>query len=90
MKTTLGLFVLLLLVGCSSPKEQDPTEEINQEIVSGNFTRATELIDSLVVGGELNETQEYALRFTRDSLHRVRLDFNQTKDEIMPHPTYSG
>lgn len=83
MKMTLSLLVLLLLVGCSSPKGQYPIKEIDQEIVSGNFTRATELIDSLVAGGELNETQEYALRFTRDSLHRVKLDFNQTKDEII-------
>ncbi|WP_298649679.1 transglutaminase-like domain-containing protein [uncultured Proteiniphilum sp.] len=83
MRTTLGLLILLFLLDCSSPKRQDPIREINKEIVSGNFTRAAALIDSLVQEGQLNEPQQRTLLFTQDSLHRVKLDFNKTKDEII-------
>lgn len=83
MRTTLSLLILLFLLDCSSPKRQDPTKEINKEIVSGNFTRAAELIDSLVLEGQLNEVQQRTLLFTQDSLYRVRLDFNKTKGEII-------
>lgn len=83
MRTTLGLLILLFLLDCSSPKHQDPAREINKEIASGNFTRAAVLIDSLVAGGQISEPQQQALLFTQDSLHRVKLDFNRTKDEIV-------
>lgn len=83
MRTALKLLVLLLLAGCSSPKQQIPAEEINKEIARGNFTRAMELIDSLVAGRQIGELQQRNLLFIRDSLHRVKLDFNKTKEEIV-------
>jgi len=83
MRTTLGLLILLFLLDCSSSKRQDPIKEINKEIISGNFTRAAELIDSLVLEGQPSEAQQQVLLFTQDSLLRVRLDFNKTKDEII-------
>lgn len=83
MKTVLGLFILLLLSGCSSRTRQDPIKEIDKEIKAGNFSSASERIDALIQEGRLNESQQYALLFTRDSLHRVKLDFNRTKDEII-------
>ena len=83
MRMTLGLFILLLLLGCSSPKQQDPFKEVNKEIASGNFTRTTLLIDSLIARGDLTGPQQRAILFTKDSLYRVNLDFNKTKEEII-------
>ncbi|SFL36511.1 Transglutaminase-like superfamily protein [Porphyromonadaceae bacterium KH3CP3RA] len=83
MRTILSLFILLFLLDCSSPKQQDTTGEINKEIASGNFTRATGLIDSLISKRQLSEEQQRTLLFMRDSLHRVRLDFNKTRDEVV-------
>lgn len=83
MRTILSLFILLFLLDCSSPKQQDTTGEINKQIASGNFTRATGLIDSLISERQLSEEQQWTLLFTRDSLHRVRLDFNKTRDEVV-------
>lgn len=83
MRKTLSLFIVLSLFGCSSPKHHYSTKEINKEITSGNFTRATGLIDSLISGRPLSEEQQCTLLFTQDSLRRVRLDFNKTKDEII-------
>ncbi|WP_255417183.1 transglutaminase family protein [Proteiniphilum sp. X52] len=79
----MSLFILLFLLDCSSPKQPDTTGEIDKEIASGNFTRAAGLIDSLIAGGQVSEDLQHALLFTRDSLHRVKLDFNRTKDEIV-------
>jgi hypothetical protein len=83
MKTILSILIVLFLLDCSSPKQQDTTGEINKEIAAGNFTRATELIDSLISERELREEQQRTLLFMRDSLHRVRLDFNKTRDEVV-------
>ncbi|WP_352423847.1 transglutaminase-like domain-containing protein [Proteiniphilum sp.] len=83
MRTVLNLLILLLLAGCAAPKQQDPVKEINKEIAAGNFTRAAELVDSLVAGGQIGELQQRNLLFIRDSLHRVKLDFNKTKEEIV-------
>jgi len=83
MRKTLSLFIVLSLFGCSSPKHHYSTKEINKEITSGNFTRATGLIDSLISGRPLSEEQQCTLLFTQDSLRRVRLDFNKTRDEVV-------
>lgn len=82
MRTALNLLVFLLLAGCSSSK-QDPIEVINREIAEGNFTRAMELVDSLMAEGQINETWQRDLLFTKDSLHRVKLDFNRAREEIV-------
>lgn len=83
MKPTLGLCILLALSGCSSRIQQDSSAVIDKEIAAGNFTRASELIDSLLQIGSPHEPQQQALLFKRDSLHRVMLDFNRTKEEII-------
>lgn len=58
-------------------------KEIDKEIAAGNFTKASELIDSLVKDGLLSDLQQYALLFTKDSLHRVELDFNRKREDIV-------
>ena len=83
MRTALKLLIFLLLAGCSSSKQQDPVKEINEEIAEGNFTRATVLIDSLIAGGQISVSQQKNFLFTKDSLHRVKLDFNKTKEEVV-------
>ncbi len=83
MRTILGLFILLFLPGCSSPKQQSPAGEINKEIASGNYTRVTALIDSIISKGEIGELQKRTFLFTQDSLHRVKLDFDRTRDDII-------
>ena len=83
MKTVIALAMVFLLTNCMSTNQQKSVEQIDQEIAAGKFSRASVLIDSLMSGDELTPDEAYSLRFTRDSLHRVSLDFNRTKEEVI-------
>lgn len=82
MRTFLFMLTLLTFAGCSAPR-QDTGKQIREEIEAGNFAAASQLIDSIVSSGKLSETEKTAFLFTKDSLNRVKLDFNRTKDEII-------
>ncbi|MDD3969103.1 MAG: transglutaminase-like domain-containing protein [Proteiniphilum sp.] len=83
MKPFLWMLMFSFIVGCSPAKHQAPLQRIRQETESGNFTKASLLIDSLILKGSLSAQQKQALLFTKDSLHRVSLDFNQTREEVI-------
>lgn len=83
MKISLPLLIAIFMVGCSSMKQQSMDRAIAQEIDAGNYTRASEIIDSLVTENRWNESYTNALLFTKDSLHRVQLDFNRTREEVI-------
>lgn len=76
-------FLFLGLVNCSPAKHPNPILEINREITVGNFSRASALIDSLMTEKDTTEAFTRKLLFTRDSLHRVSLDFNRTREEVV-------
>lgn len=86
MKTTFKLFfslAILFFLSCSAPKSSDGAQKIASEIASGNYTKAEALIDSLLVGGEMKDSQIQDLLFTKDSIERVKIDFNRTREEIV-------
>lgn len=82
MKKIFFLHLAVLFLGCQSTDKKDVDADIRQEISEGNFTRAEQFIDSLIAENKLSESQKAAYQFTKDSLHRVRLDFNKTRDDI--------
>lgn len=82
MKKIAFLCLAVLFIGCQSTEKEDVGTRIRQEITEGNFTRAEQFIDSLIAENKLSENQKAAYQFTKDSLHRVRLDFNRTRDDI--------
>lgn len=82
-KTTfLVLLVYTTLFSACNTSKTDYRQRIDNEISEGNFIVATHLIDS-VIGTLSNENQKAELEFTKDSLSRVKLDFNRTEDEIV-------
>lgn len=83
MRTVTALILLLFVVGCSRTKQTNANEQIEQEINAGNFTAAAVLIDSLVDRKGTTAEERYALLTTKDGLHRVRLDFNRTREEVV-------
>lgn len=82
MRTFLIMLTPLFFIGCYAPR-QDADKQIRQEIEAGNFATASQLIDSIVSHGKPTETEKTALLFTKDSLNRVKMDFNKTIDEII-------
>ena len=81
MKTVAFLSLVFLLLSCASPKQSDM--KINIEITEGNFTHASHLIDSVIALKTTSFEEQQMLRFTKDSLRRVELDFNKDIDEVV-------
>ncbi len=78
------LFALLLcIIPGYTPQHNDLREKVKLEIVKGNFTKASQLIDAIVISPEISENEKMKLLFTKDSLHRVCLDFRRTKADIL-------
>lgn len=83
MKTWKCIFLSALLSGCVASPRPDPQIRIHEEILAGNFTDAVRIIDSLVENDVSTDARKDAWLFTKDSLHRVELDFCRTKDEVV-------
>lgn len=60
-------------------------QSYQQEIMKGNFTRAAKMIDSIIINNQLTPTDRYDLNFEKDRMDRIRLDFNKTRDDILPY-----
>lgn len=83
MKQIAFFVIVCVLTACTGTGEQPPPGQITAEIRAGNFTRASQIIDSLVLHQEMSNERKETLLFTKDSLHRVALDFNRSRDEII-------
>jgi hypothetical protein len=57
-------------------------EEINEEISSGNFTKAEEMINNKIKDKTISDTEKWDLNFQIDKMERIRLDFRKTREEI--------
>ncbi|MDD2244821.1 MAG: transglutaminase domain-containing protein, partial [Dysgonamonadaceae bacterium] len=79
MRTILLILSLLLFAGCSVSEKN----LIENEIAKGNFSVADKQIDLLLTDSSLTENQRFSLKFTKDSLHRVSLDFNKKQVDII-------
>ena len=80
----IALFVIVcVLTACSANRKQSSGELIAAETDAGNFTRASQIIDSLLLHREMSNERIEALRYAKDSLHRVMLDFNRSREEII-------
>ena len=78
---TIAFLSITFLLGCSAPKQT--VEHINTEIEKGNFTQASHLIDSVIALKTTTLEEQQMLLFTKDSLHRVTLDFNRDIDQVV-------
>lgn len=56
--------------------------EINKQIKIGNFTKAEKLINDVIAKDKLNENERYNLNFQIEKMHRIKLDFDRTTDDI--------
>ncbi|MBK5196573.1 MAG: transglutaminase domain-containing protein, partial [Proteiniphilum sp.] len=83
MKQITFFVIVCVLTACSGNREQSPGEQIAIETDAGNFTRASQIIDSLLSYQKMSDERKEELLFTKDSLHRVMLDFNRSREEII-------
>ncbi len=80
MKTILLIFMLSTIL-----ISQTRFNDINELINSGNFTKATELINQKLESSNLSYDEVFELQFEKDRLNRIRKDFNKTVDDILSY-----
>ena len=83
MKPILILSCIALLCACSSPSEKVTMEQIDAEETTGNFTKASYLIDLYIAENDLSANTVYELNVRKDIMHRIRLDFAKDKASVI-------
>lgn len=77
---------LLMLVFISCSRNYNITEEnIYNEIEKGNFSQATKLINKLIAKDTLDKRTELKLKFEKEKMERIRLDFKRTEQDILKY-----
>jgi len=78
MKTII-LTIMLTTILISQTRFND----INQLVNSGDFIKATELIDQKLQTENLTYDEKFEMQFEKERLDRIRKDFNKTDDDIL-------
>lgn len=78
---SLILFLILFTYMLSA---QTKFPEINEQIHKGNFSEAEVLINRKLDQQNLSGEEKYNLNSLIDLMHRIKLDFNKTKEDILP------
>lgn len=75
------LMSLLFVNSTILAQTNDPL--INKEIDSGNFSKASLMIDEKIKENRLSPAEQYELNFQRDRLERIRLDFRKIAEDVL-------
>ncbi|MDP2362223.1 MAG: transglutaminase domain-containing protein, partial [Ignavibacteria bacterium] len=78
MKTIILFTMLTTLITA-----QTRYEEIKNQINSGNYSKATELIDEKLKSNQLSSDEIFELQFEKERLDRIRKDFNKTAEDVL-------
>lgn len=78
MKTII-LTIMLTTILISQTRFND----INQLVNSGDFIKATELMDQKLESENLTYDEKFELQFEKERLDRIRKDFNKTDDDVL-------
>jgi transglutaminase-like putative cysteine protease len=77
--------VLFLMVLYSLNFSQTKYPLLNDAINKGDFTIATQMIDSLISNVKLNPIEVYSLTFQKELFYRIKKDFGKTKEAIVSY-----
>lgn len=73
------LFIIMTILVNSQTKNT----ELNALIETGEFKKATELIDKILKTDILSSQEYFQLEFEKERLERIRKDFNKTPEDIL-------
>jgi hypothetical protein len=62
---------------------QTKYEELNEEILKGNFTSATKMMKDKIITSSLSDLEIYNLNFQILRLERIRKDFRMTAEDVL-------
>jgi hypothetical protein len=78
MKTIFLFMIITTLIAA-----QTRYTDINQLVQSGEFKKATELIDEKLKSTQLSSDDIFKLQFEKERLDRIRKDFNKTAEDVL-------
>ena len=79
---TMFLFLSLLIPLVAS--NSDPND-IQNLIRRGEFTKATKLVDKLIVSNDILETERLELEFQKERMDRIRIDFRKSENDVLDY-----
>lgn len=77
--------ILLLIMITVSLTAQTRFNDVNELVKSGEFKKATELIDEKLESQNLSYDEKFELQFEKERLERIRKDFNKTADDVLKY-----
>ena len=72
-----------MIMSITSIFAQQKFEQLISEIDKGNFSNSEKAIDSLLISSELSFEEKSYLRFEKERMNRIRLDFQKSKQDII-------
>jgi len=78
MKTIILITMLTTLITA-----QTRSLEINKLVQSGEYQKASELIDEKLKSNQINSEEIFELQFEKERLDRIRKDFNKTAEDVL-------
>jgi len=78
-------YLLLSLLMTLFIQAQTKYPELNNLINSGEFNKATALIDEKINSGNLSYDEIFQLQFEKERLDRIRKDFNKTAEDVLKY-----
>lgn len=75
--------LILLVMFTSFISAQTNLTDINQLVHSGEFKKATEMIDKKLQSTEINSEEFFQLQFEKERMERIRKDFNKTAEDVL-------
>jgi len=82
MKPFFYFAIALLFFSCSQKTEKISLKQIDTEETTGNFTKATRLIDLYIAENDLPADSVYDLNARKEIMRRIRLDFKIDKAAV--------
>lgn len=76
------ILFLAILIYCLSYSQTNYTE-INEQIAKGNFTKAQELIQNMLIKENLSSLEKYDLNLQIELMDRIRKDFKRTREQVV-------
>jgi hypothetical protein len=80
MKTFLLLAMLTVSINA-----QTRFNEINELVKSGEFNRASTLIDEKIYSANLSDNEKFELLFEKERLERIKKDFNKSAEDVLKY-----
>ncbi len=78
MKIYFWIFLLTSMIAA-----QTKFNDVNELVNSGEYTKASDLIDNKVKSATITSEEKLDLLFEKERLDRIKIDFNKTADDVL-------